>query len=95
LEDLLIPQLSTLLSEENTIDSDLASTIELALAEISDGIMSESDLRGLLMNTLWSIEQSLSMPPRQKQEFNITTSSNASNMESEKNLFAVTSVSAG
>jgi hypothetical protein len=52
LEDWLVPRLPAFLVFSDSSDSDVVAAIELSLAEISDGIRTEDELRDLLFDVL-------------------------------------------
>ena len=52
LEEWLVPRLPTLIKEQDSSDADVVATIELGLAEMSDGIRTEEDFRKLLFDAV-------------------------------------------
>jgi hypothetical protein len=52
LEEWLIPQLPSLLSNPNSDDADIIADIELCLAELSDGIINELEFRHNIQDEL-------------------------------------------
>lgn len=95
LEDLLVPRLPAILGEEYSLDSALASSIELALAELSDGIRSEEEIRGLLFSSLWNVQQEHSVPPLTRPSFDSTSSANEVTAEPQRVGFAMTTAGVG
>ena len=76
LEEWLVPRLPTLIKKHDSSDADVVATIELGLAEMSDGVRTEEDFRRLLIGVV--CEQATVPPSYSSESFSdITASSNS------------------
>jgi hypothetical protein len=76
LEEWLVPRLPALLKSPDSTDSDVVAALELGLAEMSDGIRTEDELRRLLLDVIREQTTTLNVYPADQPQFDMTSSSN-------------------
>jgi hypothetical protein len=81
LEDWLIPKLPIYIKSPDSTDSDIISALELGLAELSNGIRSEEELRTYLKECLQHVIVSLTYPSMIENLIAFGSSNQTSNLQ--------------